>query len=114
MPNDLTDSLTRTDYRQTIDHIADVVEEQVRTEGRPVAEAIWEELDNSSWVIYHTQSLKALEFCNDGPGEWKHLVADDAGWRRVISVMAYSAMEADVYDELRRRDVLDDLHGRER
>lgn len=100
---------TFAEYRSAIKAAADDVETGVREHGEHVAEAISESADGSYWVMNTNAALKTLEYAENQPDEWKHLVGDDASWQEVVMVMAYTCFEMDVYDELNRRDVLSDL-----
>ena len=102
------DDPTRADYRDSIEQMADVVADQLADDpdAHP-SDLIWEALDGSRWVIYTHESMAALEYAGNDPAEWKHLVGDDDSWHQVIQAMAYKAMEADLYDELREREGVD-------
>lgn len=103
---------TREDYRNEIQMMADSVEEGVREYDQNVHEAMHETVDGSQWVIYTNMTIKALYYADSEPDEWKHMVADGDSWQEVVQALAYKMMEGDVYEELRRRDVLDELHDR--
>lgn len=100
------DELTQRGYDERIDTMADVIEE--RLEDDPVREAsdmVFEEIDSSQLVIYNRYHLPALHYSENGPQEWHHMVDDSSSTHEVLQAMLYSAMEADLYDELRNRGV---------
>lgn len=100
------DDLTREEYYAGINLIADVIEEAMEDGATDIHELIWQEIDSHEWVIYYSNNLDVLQVSTSEPGEWKHYVDDDAGYKEVLQVLAYATMEADVQDELRDRDLL--------
>lgn len=99
------DDPTRRDYRESIETMADVIEDQLADDpdAHP-SDLVWEQVDSSAWIIYTSRNLKVLEFSTNEPGEWKHLVGDGDSYQEVLQAMAYATMDADLWDELRERD----------
>lgn len=97
---------TRSDYRERIETMADVVEAAVEDDpGAEVSELVFEEVDSSRMVMMTNQALDALKHADNEPGEWHHMAADTDSWQQVISTMAFCAVRFDLYDELRERGV---------
>jgi hypothetical protein len=100
------DKPTRQDYRNSIETMADVIEDEYDMGYDELSEMVWENVDSSSWVIYTDKNILALEYGNNQPEEWKHLVGDNSSWQEVVQAMAFRVVEQDLYDELQRRDVV--------
>jgi len=102
------DDDNRTDYQKYYDSVelaVDCIEERLNDDSEVLPELVWEELDSSEYIIYYSKNMIVLQESDNEPGEWKHLVGDDAGWRDVIQTLAYSTMEQDLWDEIRERDL---------
>lgn len=102
----MSNDITYREYRNEIESIAENVldiEEQYPDDYSDISEIIWEEVDSHQWVIYNSYNLDVLKHADNEPEEWKHLVSDDDDWRKVLSVMAYKAMENDVWEEVNRQ-----------
>lgn len=73
-----------------------------------LVEAVDDAADN-----YHAHSpvgdaIDVLKNSPNEPDEWKPFVSDDADWRKVLQVMAYSTTRQDVYDALAGEGYVDE------
>lgn len=98
---------TRADYRQAVEAMAESVVEGVREWDQELSEAVYEAIDGSQFLIYHTKAIKALEYSQNEPFEWKPFAQGD-DWRGAITGMAYTVLRQDVYDELESEGYLDE------
>lgn len=100
--------VTRQDYREAVSVHAEGVINSVEEWGQELSEAVWEEIDGSSWIIYNHKAAKvANEFSDSTPDEWKHLVDEDASFQEITQAYAYKCMEQDLYEELESQGFLD-------
>lgn len=90
--------ITQNEYRKTVKTLAQEALEISQESDIDLSEAIWELVDSHSWVIYYSNNLGVLENSQMGPGEFHHLIDDSMSYRKVIQVLAYSALENDVWD----------------
>ena len=105
----MSQDLTRDDYRTALETHAEGVIDNVRNYDTELSEAVWEEIDSSSWIIYHNKAMKvAGEFSDSTPDEWKHMVGDDSSFQEIVQAYAFKCMEQDLYRELERQDFLDE------
>lgn len=86
----------------TVDIIIDEYEESLKEEP---ANAIWETVDSSEMIIYYSNNMDILQYSQNEPEEWEHLVSDGDSWKEVIQAMAYRTMEIDIWEELNDRDI---------
>jgi len=97
-------SLTRQEYHDRIEMLADSVIEGIEEYDQEPADAVFEAVDSSGLVLkthYFTDVLSYSE-----PEEWSHLVADDeTNYRQVLQAMAFDAVRTDVWEELHDRDI---------
>lgn len=99
----------RAEYWESIDTMADVVENRIDANGGEVDDIhhiIWQTFEGSEYVIYYSKNLQALQYSENEPEEFMHLIDDSSSYQEVLQAMAHKTVEADVYDELRDRDVL--------
>lgn len=97
----------RAKYWESINTMADVVENRIENEEiDDLHNVIWEQYEGSEYVIYTSKNLKALQYSNNRPDEFIHLIDDSSSYQEVLQAMAYKVIEADLYDELHDRDVL--------
>lgn len=94
------------DFRQSIELMADEVENAIEEYDTEPGEAVWQEVDSSQWVIYNDMAMKAIQYAHEEPDEWKYLVTDDSGFWEIVQAYAYKSVEGELYRELRDRDVL--------
>lgn len=99
---------TRADYRDYVDSLADDIAVSVKAgDCDDVTDAIHEQVDGSSWIIYTRLAPKVLEYSrNDGAMEDEGMCPESmpsGGLDTLITQAAYFAMCADVRDELERR-----------
>lgn len=94
-------------YHNAVNTIADEIEESCEVEDVAYpSEYVHEFVDGSEWTHKTDKALTTLQTSQNGPQEWKHLVADGDSWQEVITAMAYDAMRNDVSEELQDRGVL--------
>jgi len=94
------DSISRTEYRNEIEALADYVEER---EGER-SELVRTEVDNHQWIIYNSYHLDVLQNTDDGPHGWDMYVPSPDSWREVIEAMAFKAIMNDLHAELADSD----------
>jgi hypothetical protein len=94
------------EYRERLEMMADVIEDRLDDDPElEITELVFEEVDSCHMVIYTHDALNALRFCDEGPSEWKHLVAETDSWQKVIMALAFDAVRNDLWAELNRRDL---------
>lgn len=101
MSNEL---LTYREYQRRLDVMADIIEDRYE-DTDDLHDLIFEEVDSSSMVLYTSEALDVLRVADSEPQEWQHMVGDGASWQQVIQTMAFTALRADLYEKLRRRDI---------
>lgn len=92
-------------YYDHIELMCDIIEDRVEEGDYDLPDLVWQEVDNSQYVIYNSKNLDALQISQSDPDEFNHLISDGDSWREVIQVMAYKVVEQDVWNELRDRDI---------
>ena len=95
-------------YRQYIKELVDcIVHEYEEYDSVDIHEQIWTTVDSSQIIMYYSNNLKVLEYSDNEPEEWKHLVDDTSYWKDVIQAMAYDVMKIDLYEELQDREEIE-------
>lgn len=101
--------LTYQKYQRRLDLMADAIEEHYDSEADDLPEYVFEEVDASDLVLYTSNALGVLRVSDAGPTEWHHMVGDDDSWQNVVSTMAFTALRADLWSKLERRDIAHDI-----
>lgn len=100
------DKLSPAKYREHINLLADVIEEEMEAdEFTDVHGSVHEEVDNSEYITNTHYNLDVLRHARNDPDEFTHAIDDSMGYREVIQVLAYLALEQDLYEELHDREV---------
>lgn len=106
MNDEMTSREQQQEYYESVNFAVDEIEERLSEDpDAEISELVWQEIDSSEYIMYYSKNLKVLNHSTSEPGEWKHLVADDDGYREVLQAMAYKTMEQDIWDEIRERDL---------
>lgn len=100
---------SRQDYLQYIEEMADVITEEwdnYPEDNDDKHHDVDMTIDSDPLIMYYDKNLKVLEHSPNEPSEWKHMVSDSDGYRKVIQVMTYDVMRQDLYEELHNRGYL--------
>lgn len=92
------------DYQQYVEEMADCCENEL--EGDDIQDTyhyLDMQVDSDRMIMYYSNNMKVLQYSNNEPSEWKHLVSESDYWKDVIQAMAYDVMRMDLYEELRDR-----------
>jgi len=98
----MTDELTKAEYDQHVTDMAQFALNRVDEYDQELADAVFEEVDSSQYVIYTSYHTDVLDHSDEGPQEWKHFVSDGDSWREVLQAMAFDALRSDVWAEVNR------------
>jgi hypothetical protein len=88
-------------YDDCVEDIAREIIERCGLDDSDWHDAIHEDVDSSSWIIYTANHEEVLNNTNNEPDgdEVRSMCADDADWRDMRQMAAYMAMERDVAEK---------------
>lgn len=96
--------ISELEYRQEIDELAQQIVSDMQEypeDYNDLSEIVWEICDSHQWVIYTSYNLDVLKHCENEPNEFTHMIDDSMGYREILNILAYQAMESDVYFKAR-------------
>lgn len=98
------------DYRQYVEQAVDYLLESFEEDADEgdLSELVFEAADSDRIIMFYSNNLKVLDHSENEPEEWKHMVGEDEGYRRVLQIMAFDVFRQDLWEELDRRDVWDE------
>jgi hypothetical protein len=93
------------EYRERVDMLAGVIVEEYDEADDPDVHGLVHQSVDSSRLITHTPAI-TLRYYDNEPDQFRHLIDDGDNFRRHLQALAFAALRSDVYEELRKRDVL--------
>jgi uncharacterized protein YheU (UPF0270 family) len=91
------------DYWDTVESIAREVIEQNGTDEQNWHDSITKQVDGNHFIIYTAENETVLNESDNEPDgrEVTAMAGEDADWRKMRTIAAYMAMEADVWEKCR-------------
>jgi hypothetical protein len=91
------------DYWDTVESIARTVIEQNGTDEQNWRDTITKQVEGNHFIIYIAENETVLNESDNEPDgrEVTAMAGEDADWRKMRTIAAYMAMEADVWEKCR-------------
>jgi hypothetical protein len=96
---------SKQDYLDRVTVLANAIEEEYRNDVAASVHAVIHERVDSSRLVTHHPGI-VLRYYEHEPQEYMHAVHNSDSFRRVLTGLAYAALQHDIYLELQDRGVL--------
>ena len=92
------------EYRERVGMFAGAIAAEFERSDDPDVHEHVHQMVDSARLVTHTPAI-TLRYYDNEPGEFRHLIDDGDNFRRHLQALAFAALRADVYEELRERGV---------
>lgn len=95
---------SRQDYYQYVNESVNIFIDELNEDISDIHHSISMNVDQSRIIMMYSNNLTVLQYSDNEPQEWSHLVGnDESNWRKVIQSMAYDVFRQDFYEKLEEK-----------